>query len=305
MQNLLAQLDGSLALRKYIAKELIADIASPNFKLVDVGAYGQEHHRWNNFPTGLKQLRFDPNFKTEQKLNKDVRSVALSEFGKNFALNITSKPEVSSCFDPNKDFLQRFADPDRFKVESIEEVPSMTLKETLGEGYWFAKLDVQGMELPILRGAGSRINEMIGLEVELEFLPIYKGQPLADQLLEYLRDRGLEFIDFLSFYSWPRLGYSGPGQLVFVDALFLRTPEWVVSQADLELCRHYLATCLIYGRFDLAGALVELEPKLASARLERILSNLTRRFAIQTRLVKVAQNIIRPILRGSTIYLSK
>jgi hypothetical protein len=34
-------------------------------------------------------------------------------------------------------------------------VPSVTLESQLGTGYWFGKLDVQGMELEVLEGAGG------------------------------------------------------------------------------------------------------------------------------------------------------
>ena len=305
VSRLTALLDGSLGLRRFISKELV-NADNPSFTLVDVGALGEKHHRWINFPETIKMVSFDPNADgASTGTSREISPVALSEFGDVLSLNIAAKKETSSRFEANMNFLGRFSDPGRFATVSRETCETTTLRDALGKGQWFGKLDVQGMELEILRGAGESLDSLLGVEVEVEFSPVYLGQPLAGDLFSFLGERGIEFVDFLSLYSWPRRGYVGPGQLVFADALFLRPPEWVAMQGDLEISKCYLSICLVYGRYDIAGSLIDLVPGLDSAALRRILSKLSWRYSIQRMLMTGLQIVSRPILNGSTLYLSK
>lgn len=52
------------------------------------------------------------------------------------------------------------------------------------------KLDVQGFELAALEGCASLLDRFAAIYVECSFLPLYADQPLADEVLAYLRDQG-------------------------------------------------------------------------------------------------------------------
>ena len=52
------------------------------------------------------------------------------------------------------------------------------------------KLDVQGFELAALSGCASLLDRFAGVYVECWFVPLYTEQPLADEVLAYLRDQG-------------------------------------------------------------------------------------------------------------------
>jgi hypothetical protein len=54
----------------------------------------------------------------------------------------------------------------------------------------YLKVDTQGAELSILKGAGDLLDSARVLEVEVEFNPIYKGQPLFSDVDTFLRDKG-------------------------------------------------------------------------------------------------------------------
>src|SRR5258707_15700586 len=57
-------------------------------------------------------------------------------------------------------------------------------------GFEFLKLDTQGADLDILRGAGPLLDGCLGVEVEVMFAPLYDGQPLFADVDSYLRSRG-------------------------------------------------------------------------------------------------------------------
>jgi hypothetical protein len=134
----------------------------------------------------------------------------------------------------------------------------------------FVKVDTQGSELPILKGAGDYLTESnIGIEVEVEFLPLYQGQPLFADVDIFLRAQGYELFD-LSRHFWRRTGTPGDkgcfrGQLVYADALYFVSAERFESvlanyqdeQARTEKFIRAIAVILIYGYYDYALHLCE------------------------------------------------
>lgn len=73
------------------------------------------------------------------------------------------------------------------------------LAETLGERTVDAiKLDTQGSELDILRGASRALSSCTLIEIEVEFNPIYEGQNLFCDVDRFLRDRGFVCGEYLN-----------------------------------------------------------------------------------------------------------
>jgi FkbM family methyltransferase len=52
------------------------------------------------------------------------------------------------------------------------------------------KLDVQGGELEVLRGAERLLASVDEVLTEVSFVPLYVGQPLADDVIAFLAERG-------------------------------------------------------------------------------------------------------------------
>ena len=81
-----------------------------------------------------------------------------------------------------------------------------------------AKLDVQGYELEVLRGAEATLRHVDALVVELAFERHYEGQPLFTEVLAHLAERGFALdvpIDVRRDES---------GTVVEMDGLFLPAP---------------------------------------------------------------------------------
>jgi FkbM family methyltransferase len=97
-------------------------------------------------------------------------------------------------------------------------VPMRTLDEICEEAGIDAvdllKLDVQGYELEVLRGAGRVLQRTRDLIVEVEFVPIYEGGPLFPVILQELSDRGFRLSQI---YGQCR---SKDGTLLHADAFF-------------------------------------------------------------------------------------
>jgi len=141
-------------------------------------------------------------------------------------LNVCRKQEVSSLYEPNLTFLQRFPDKERFTIEKKEKVLADTLDSIVQKlelpAINFIKIDAQGHELPILQGAKNVLKNSVGLEVEVEFQPMYKDQPLLADVDAFVREGGFELFDLKRYYM-KRKGCdqakNRQGQIVFGDAL--------------------------------------------------------------------------------------
>lgn len=300
IRRFLGLIDGSIQISRYVRNNLAH--RDCGCTLIDAGAAGGDHHRWANGLGVLNRKQFDPSFKSRlRSQGSEQVPFALANKNGHITIRMNSKPETSSKYVPNTGFLDLFDASERFTMLQQVTVPSVTLASEVGSGYWFGKFDVQGMELEVLEGAGDSLKNCIGLEVEVEFSEIYLGQPLAEEILRYLRNQGFEFIDFIAMYRWKKPSHKGPGQLVFADALFMRTPEEVADNFGDCAAKLYLAVCLNYGRLDLIERLIGRKTYFLDAKLKRLLKSQSTRLSIQKNVSTVLQLAMRPILPGTTL----
>ena len=99
---------------------------------------------------------------------------------------------------------------------------------------------------------------MLGLEVELGIAEIYKKQPLHSDVIQLIEECGFVFIDFTVLRRWERHDLNTTfGQLVFGDGLFLRQPEYILSNFsdDKSVIKKYISVCCLYNRYDLIKVL--------------------------------------------------
>ena len=137
----------------------------------------------------------------------------------------------------------------KLKINNINEVD-------------FIKIDTQGYELPILRGYANNFDSVIGLEIEVEFEPMYEGQPLFSDVDNFVKDKGFSLVDLKRYY-WKRQNNvntgNSKGQMIFGDALYFKSPEQIllmpnISQEKIIRC---IFIYLAYGYVDLAQTLLK------------------------------------------------
>jgi len=152
------------------------------------------------------------------------------------AIDITRSLGCFSLFVPNSEFLRRFADPGRYDVVEQRTIHTKPLS-TFDRQPHFIKVDAQGAELAILEGAGEMLGSVIGIEVEVEFAPLYRQQPLFADVDRFLRSRQFELCDLNRFF-W-RDQTNEQMRCVFADALYFKRPDCV---HDIEIAK-VLADC--------------------------------------------------------------
>src|SRR5687768_10967656 len=78
------------------------------------------------------------------------------------------------------------------------------------------KVDVQGFELEVLRGARRVLADIRWLLVEVSFVELYEGQPLAAEVIDHAAERGFRVIDISKPHRFR-------GRTIQVDMLFENT----------------------------------------------------------------------------------
>jgi FkbM family methyltransferase len=115
------------------------------------------------------------------------------------------------------------------------------------------KLDTQGSELEILRTAGRTLADTSLVEVETEFFPIYKGQPLFADVDTLLRSSGFELLYLDRHFEQRRVIFKGlsRGQLIDGDALYGKSPSQLRHWSPERIAKYVILLCH-YGHLDMA-----------------------------------------------------
>lgn len=163
--------------------------------------------------------------------NATVIQSALGERRETKTLFITHQPGCSSLLMPQvaprapEDFRAMCAIVRQVEVE-VESAGAAFL--SAGVVPEMLKLDVQGFELAILRGLGDMLTEIHVIELEVAFVATYAGQPLVQEVIDFLVDKGFGMIHIGAF------GVAGTGAAIQANALFGNRRKLGDRQAIVE-----------------------------------------------------------------------
>lgn len=85
-----------------------------------------------------------------------------------------------------------------------------------GRGPELLKLDVQGYELEVLRGAQSSLRDMRAILAEVNFIDLHEGAPLLAPLVAWLEERNFVAFDICGLTRRPLDGALWQADLLFV-----------------------------------------------------------------------------------------
>ena len=142
----------------------------------------------------------------------------------------TVYPMCSSLYEPDERYADVYQQLDMMRLKAKSTVRTVSLDRFVRDNAIgsvdFIKMDIQGAELDVLQGGSATLSSVLAIVTEINFVPLYKGQPLYGDIDTYLRERDFMFHRFLGFGGrvMKPLQHEGskysPVQVVWADAIF-------------------------------------------------------------------------------------
>jgi FkbM family methyltransferase len=270
-------------------RDLLSQIDTP-LLCVDVGARWGVDSALLLLKERAKLLCFDPDEEECARLQvhhslDEVEYVplALSSDGRELSLTITRQPACSSIFGPEEALYTHYPALVDIVPERVVSVPSTSLDKYLADRGLskpdLLKLDTQGSELDILKGAVNNLSAACMIDIEVEFNPIYRGQALFGEVDLFMRANGFSLwrLPMLVHYAPKNFPASetpvqalsvpgcletvnpGNGQLFWAQAHYVRS-ECLVTDArpiSAAFAHRAAAVASAYGYWDLALMVLE------------------------------------------------
>lgn len=123
------------------------------------------------------------------------RQIALGASGGEVNFQVASNLESSSALKMHKNHKLFYPDVSQTSVQSVRmSTLALELKATRIQGPTFLKLDVQGLELDVIRGAGNELSQFDWIVLETSQRPMYEGEASFTQILEVLQAENFSFV---------------------------------------------------------------------------------------------------------------
>jgi FkbM family methyltransferase len=176
-----------------------AHLLSRQLVFIDVGCRWGLAERWLALGDLVRVFGFDADEAECERLQQGVDPaairyvpVALGASKGRRELFLTRDPGSSSLYPPDDDVIDAFPEMEMIRKVGTTEVDVTTFDDwatTQNVRPDVFKIDVQGAELDVLRGAERSLASVRALEIEVEFNAIYRGQPLFADIDRFLRER--------------------------------------------------------------------------------------------------------------------
>lgn len=270
------------------SKALGALAANSPLTLLDVGARSGFHPNLEPLAPAIHAVGFEPDPDECARLNQLAAQssspwksqkfipVALGKGDGTRRLHLCRQPGCSSLLEPNLELVSQYERESDFQVERTFNVETTSLDKAVQlhglQSQAFLKIDIQGAELEVLQSGPHFLDQMaLGILTEVEFMPLYKNQPLFSDLDAQLRQHGFVLIDFTFMRRWRNFREaehceSGPfpvsnsrGRLAHADAFYLKDPEPLLRQPEENYDKILWIALLAanYGFLDFAHHLLQ------------------------------------------------
>jgi FkbM family methyltransferase len=252
----------------------------PPVTCVDIGASYYPHGPWEVFRRSPQTLwiAVEPNSQNTGYLNDwhwpaktRLEGVGLSEYGGEQTLYVTNTDSGSSLLPPviSPNMEHRVGEDGRCYFFPVTEkpIPTRSLPDVVadtGSSPLVVKLDTQGTELSILRGAQSLFDarRIVGIETEATLLaePYMAGSGKFWEVCQFLEARGFELLQLKPIEALPTKARRLVGRTYLneCDAVFALKHDVVVQLSEA----HQLTLLGFYASYQLYEELEALLAKI-------------------------------------------
>lgn len=274
----------------------------PTINIVDIGAMslgeGEDPYDALLKKGSTRIVGFEPVQAECDKLNKmhgDGRiylPYAIGD-GARHVFNICNHSMTSSLYEPDSALLDKFQNLENLmRVVSRSEVETRRLDDVPEVAETdYLKVDVQGAEVDVFRGATNVLRNTLVVHTEVEFVPMYKEQPLFSDVDKILRQNGFLFHKLASFAGRtfkPLINnndISAPGsQWLWADAVYIKSFMNLDALPVEKLLKLAIILHSLYRSFDTCAFILQhyqnrTKEPLADRYMSRLVGNKKREFS--------------------------
>jgi len=241
--------------------------------ILDIGAMEEGQDRYHGLAqTGrAKVIGVEPNPVQREKLESSRGSqyryipYFLGDGGE-ATIHITRYHGCISLLEPNPQVINLFTNIGteegigNFRVERTQPIKTIRLDDVdTALQPDFIKVDVQGGELNILKHGVRTLSSALIVESEVEFLPVYKDQPLFCDIQAFMRDQGFHLHKLLDIagrtlrpHDYRGNRDAATSQVLWADGIFLRDFTRLDLYSDEQLLFAAVLLHDVYRSFDVA-----------------------------------------------------
>ena len=191
----------------------------------------------------------------------------------------TNHPMCSSLYKPNHNLLSLYNNMEISFLKEESEIETVDLDTFVSENKIgnvdFLKIDVQGAELDIFKGATKTLKNSLFIISEVEFLKIYENQPLFGDVSNFLSDNDFMFHKFLGMggRSLKPLILNNnknfPSQHLWSDAIFIKNVLMIKKLTSREILKLSVIS-ILYECFDLGFFCLNIHDELFKTNYTKI-----------------------------------
>jgi FkbM family methyltransferase len=260
--------------------EYLKEMKDVGFNFIDIGSSGSLDSKWDSIKGLINLVGFDPNSEECERQNNLPSKYRKSLFlpyaiSSNNGIETLYKTRNIFCYSllkPNKLWLDRFSFHEYFDVieEEVIHVKAIDqIAELSGFNPDIIKIDVQGLELPILQKSGRFLESAFFVETESGFTENYLNESIfSDQALFMSANDYLMFDINVNhrisrnniFKDYP----TGKEQILWAEVVWMKDYIGMFKKGTLDLkiltgekIKKILILCSLQKCFDYGFELAE------------------------------------------------
>jgi FkbM family methyltransferase len=197
--------------------------------VLDVGAnIGQYARMLRGIGYGGVIISFEPLSSAHEKLTREAAGdskwivaprAALGSAKGSIQINVSGN-SVSSSVLPMQQAHLSAAPQSRYvatETVALERLDGLLPAVFAGAGPTFLKMDTQGYEEEVLKGAAGILSRVVAIQTEISLVPLYQGAPTLIHVVSAMGDLGYHLFQLV-----PGFRDGVTGQLLQLDGIFVR-----------------------------------------------------------------------------------
>jgi FkbM family methyltransferase len=196
--------------------------------VLDVGANaGQYAQRLRRAGYRGRIVSFEPLGQAFEELERNagddvawhVRRIALGDEDGSAEIHVSANSWSSSLLEMGERHLRSAPDSAYVGTEPVTTARLDTIWDQVARAgdRVFLKLDVQGFEMYVLRGAKASLDKVVGVQAELALAHLYEGDSPWRDVVDHLEQRGFELAGLE-----PGFEDQASGRMLQADGIFIR-----------------------------------------------------------------------------------